>query len=1171
MAAAKAKAKAKPKEPPDAAELAVQQSLKQAQAIWSSGLGTTLILLKDADANLAAKLQGIVAKNGGPTGKFTEASATLYRKQIGLVTEYLERRLAGDTHAKAMKQVASAVKATVTLAKTFEAKFTGITRPLALESQQMQDETIRGQGASLLQRHQSSFNRYGKAMVADFERVLRGAALEGLTHEQTVSRLVESGKLGGHTAASLRAKDPHAFPEPTSYVKRRYWAERIVRTEMAYARGASALQAMNITRNTEFPDLCKKILATFDNRTAPDSVAVHGQVRKLEEMFMDGAGRQYLHPPGRPNDRETVIPWRPHWEPTPSTQAVPASVAAEAEVAAAPAPVGATRKAELKGALEAAKAKVLAKKQQAEQAKLDAQAFALAQAKAKAAQAEGAQALGQAVLADEAALKAAAEKIPHVAVPGAKFSAAKAKAQEYLHQKAEIAKAKAAALAAERQAMVESRAKAKVEAWKEPDIFEGHQDVMATFKVLAKEQPKVFAEMYHQVTGKSAQAALGKLNKPLLVGAMSKEMGKKLQPGLAWPKPQPKKPPAPPPETLEQKLEQLMAAKADLAAIGAKLTPEEIKGVLGQIPTTLAGEAEEVATAGHMTPFGKASFVKEQLTSWKQSLAEAESYEIKEVPHAGKLYQDVHDKSGNKLGFFFKEGDELWVKPPLDILPEALPYKAPSQKEAAAYAVHISKQIQEAKAAKAATAAEEAKAKQLAAATKAKQLEAERKAARSKPWSPSWKAPERAVADVKTKPAKQLEALPKNRAGQSLALDEDYIENFDVSFTREKVGAREEVVVRFKVTEHRGEEVLERLEKAGGKRVDYGYRKLKGFDNPELQFDDRIEEKAIGVRPVGLEKGGVKVVLQQAVSRGGYSGELAAGHNVVELRFEAEPGADAMAKAKKGFDLLGIGTAQPKPETLEAYRRAKILAYADPDSARELKKLKERTPAAVQGVWEKSVVRNPKLKAIAEDAELREVSPGKHALYSKELGKQLEDAGVTWLKHTSGATPDVVEQVLATPDSGLLSSRERYQRGLFVSGMSTSRDFETGGADSVFLRLATTDPADLTQGYDRWTFQVDPSEMGRLDAYFFNSDNYGRAASDRRQTVAEIADTVRRGRLESDNEIMMQRQVSRSAIRRVVANTESDRTELLRRLRARGLEEINGVPLDEYVVLRQRY
>lgn len=298
---------------------AIEATLERAGASFTS-VGTLPALLSEADAQLSAKLHGIVDKAGGPEARFSEANALLMRKQIQLVQEYTNKRLLGLTHAQAKLAIAQSVKDTSALAGMLEKRFTGIAKPLALDVQAMQDRVVRGTGASLLQQHKTSVNRYGAAMIGDFERQLRLGILQGLSNHDIVSRLVSVGQLGGVNAKKLHAKDPAYFPKPTSYTARRYWAERIVRTEKAYAYNAAALQSMHTIRDTDFPDVQKKILAHFDNRTAEDSIAVHGQVRKLEELFRDGAGRMYLHPPARPNDRETVVPWRPHWADTEATK-----------------------------------------------------------------------------------------------------------------------------------------------------------------------------------------------------------------------------------------------------------------------------------------------------------------------------------------------------------------------------------------------------------------------------------------------------------------------------------------------------------------------------------------------------------------------------------------------------------------------------------------------------------------------------------------------------------------------------------------------------------------------------------------------------------------------------------------------------------------------------------
>lgn len=90
----------------------------------------------------------------------------------------------------------------------------------------------------------------------------------------------------------------------------RWRAERIVRTETIHVYNAGHNATLREARDTgQVPGIKKSCIVTFDARTDEDSLPVHGQVRELDEEFVDGDGRRYLHPPGRPNDREKEIPW----------------------------------------------------------------------------------------------------------------------------------------------------------------------------------------------------------------------------------------------------------------------------------------------------------------------------------------------------------------------------------------------------------------------------------------------------------------------------------------------------------------------------------------------------------------------------------------------------------------------------------------------------------------------------------------------------------------------------------------------------------------------------------------------------------------------------------------------------------------------------------------------
>lgn len=1151
----------------DPAEAAIQESIRQARAIYARGHGDVLAILKSADQDLAKRL----GKHAG-SDRFTAASAQLYRKQIGIVTTYLEQRLAGHTHEQANKAVAASVKQTVKVAKKLENSFTGITRPLALESQHRLDQIVHGQSSSLLRRHQSSFNRYGRLVVADFERTMRQGLLQGLTQEQMVSRLVEAGRAGGHSAESLHQNEPQHFPQPTSYVKRRYWAERIVRTEVAHAYNGAALATMYETRATEFPDLQKKILATFDMRTAADSVAVHGQVRPLDGYFTDGAGRTYQYPPARPNDREVVVPWRPHWTETPSSEPPPPEEVAEAKVAAEPSPLGEERKQSLGAAVQAAKAKLLAKK--AADAELKAQIL-----KAQAAQGEGAQALEHAVVADQKALQKAVAQGKAPVSSSAAYEAAKAKAQAYKEAQAEIAKAKAAAERAAQLAKFKQEAAAVSEAWSKPGTHDTGKALLADLKHLSKTSPRMFAEVYHLNTGKPASAALKVLEKPAQLGKLVKELGKKLQPDLEFPEPKPKKPP---PLTAEQLLAQkkaaLLAPNVSFAEVGATITAEDIHALTKGNPLVLPGEHEEVANLSHQ---GKAAYLQQVISDWDKAQAKAAAYSVQEEKVSAKHFQNVFDPSGKKVAFFYQQADGSYLVSPPPALPTFSPFATTSFEAAKAYSIQVGEEFL---AYKQAQAAEKAAAYQQEAAEAAKKTAAAKAAEASKPrpptamlWSSKYQPTERPEVELKQSPAKDVaQNLKKDRAGHQLALDEDWIENFEVHFSQEIHQGETVNVVRFKVTGHRAEEVFENLK---GKQTAVSYQGIKDLKSDVLEKSADRNKPVPAATAYQRQVGTAQVTLYRASDiKGGY---MAATHNLVEMRF---PGSaeEAFEQAKQGFKRLGISPSRPSEETQQAYKRAAILAKLDPDSALEMKNLKDRSAGSIAKVWEKAIVRNPKLAQIEADATLREVAPGKHALYSEKLAQLYQDAGVTHLEHSMNPTQDGLETVrqilLQGPEGergGLLSSRTRYERGLFFQGQSTGRDFETGGADSVFTRVRTTAGA---PGYSQWTFEIDPKELGRIDAYAFNGDNYGAAGpkpelasgGHARKTAEEVMALARTASLAGDNELMLQGQIPATSIRRVVTRDNALRKETLDLFRKAGVTTYNGIPIEEFVVTKQR-
>ena len=309
----------------------LRESLRRAHRLLDDAAPAELLrVLKRADADLKRRLVGVVA--GSPGLRFSEAQALAYQAQVQVVTAYVRDRLLGITHDAAERAVLASAPHTARDIASLDRIFTGIAKPLRIREAAVMEGIVRRAKDALLNQHATSVDRYGDGMIRDFRRLMSRGLAEGVSQGQMVDALVGHGGPRGPRVSTKATTDPvtgrvirlreEDIPEGL-FVRKRYWAERVVRTEVAHAQNEARLRTIERSRAEDFPDMGKKILAVLDNRTALDSLAVHGQVRALEDMFQDGAGRQYLRPPARPNDRETIVPWRLAWDETPYSAPVP--------------------------------------------------------------------------------------------------------------------------------------------------------------------------------------------------------------------------------------------------------------------------------------------------------------------------------------------------------------------------------------------------------------------------------------------------------------------------------------------------------------------------------------------------------------------------------------------------------------------------------------------------------------------------------------------------------------------------------------------------------------------------------------------------------------------------------------------------------------------------------
>ncbi len=186
----------------------------------------------------------------------------------------------------------------------------GTGQPLAIDHAAFFDSSIQGARSSILRRLGSSgtsapgapevehkakagiLQRYGMNVIGDFEHVLRKGMIQRKSWDDMRDELV--------------TKSPFLQGAPA------HWAERIVRTEVMGAYGRASYES-SVQADKKLGGAVKILTATFDNRTAADSYAVHGQIRRPEENFDTWQG-PVMFPPARPNDREVVVTHRHGWK-----------------------------------------------------------------------------------------------------------------------------------------------------------------------------------------------------------------------------------------------------------------------------------------------------------------------------------------------------------------------------------------------------------------------------------------------------------------------------------------------------------------------------------------------------------------------------------------------------------------------------------------------------------------------------------------------------------------------------------------------------------------------------------------------------------------------------------------------------------------------------------------
>lgn len=243
------------------------------------------------------RLRRVEASAGGESFSATHLRATL--AQVNHILAELRPGMKQLILEDGKLVAERAAVATVEYLQKAEQHFKGSGQRLAIRESAMLDRAVKGTESSMLHRLEGDkkagpgiLQRYGDNVVKKFEERLQQRFIQKTPWSEVRAELIE--------------KSPFLQEQPA------FWAERIVRTEVMAAHGRAQWEGLREADAAVGGGMCKILVATFDSRTASDSYALHGQIRRPAEAFEDWT-HAYQHPPNRPNDRETVVPHSLDW------------------------------------------------------------------------------------------------------------------------------------------------------------------------------------------------------------------------------------------------------------------------------------------------------------------------------------------------------------------------------------------------------------------------------------------------------------------------------------------------------------------------------------------------------------------------------------------------------------------------------------------------------------------------------------------------------------------------------------------------------------------------------------------------------------------------------------------------------------------------------------------
>ncbi|HET9667224.1 MAG TPA: hypothetical protein VFP09_10725 [Desertimonas sp.] len=333
-----------------------------------------------------------------------------------------------------------------------------------------------------------------------------------------------------------------------------------------------------------------------------------------------------------------------------------------------------------------------------------------------------------------------------------------------------------------------------------------------------------------------------------------------------------------------------------------------------------------------------------------------------------------------------------------------------------------------------------------------------------------------------------------------------------------------------------------------------------------------------------IESDGVKTMATKSVASAPYSGSTSGGvefgagsvltrdYQDVHIEYATSPvknsldgqtvmrvradDPDAQRKLADAMELVGVTREKQQPPDKEALVKMATTKVWEQFGATYTRGKSPNSPQDALDAIDKAVGTQLGRPATMDDISVRITKDGRvQVLVSEDVSRAVvKKNGVKSYLHQFMGTHklDMLESIISNESPTLMSTTERFQNGIFITGMSSGKDHKHDSADHLFLTMDKGGNSG-TSG----SATIDAVTLHRhVDYYYQPGDSYGERQSNQLNWLNSPG----------HGELMMQRRFEADLIT-YVRLSDSDRTALIKKLNARGITTApNGKPLEEFLL-----